>query len=62
MISCKKCGHKESIVKSGFLRGKQRYNCKDCGIYFTVEIEGKFQASKNHQVTIIDIAKTQGTE
>ena len=60
MISCKKCGRKDSIVKSGFLRGKQRYNCKECGIYFTVEIEGKVPTIKNHQVTIIDIAKSLG--
>ena len=60
MISCKKCGRKDSIVKSGFLRGKQRYNCKECGIYFTVEIEGKVATIKNHQVTIIDIAKSLG--
>jgi transposase len=36
MPKCKNC-HSESIVKSGFVRGKQRYKCKDCGFNF---IEG----------------------
>ncbi len=60
MVSCKKCECKEGIIKAGFLRGKQRYNCKDCGIYFTVEIEGKIKTNKSHQITIIDIAKSLG--
>lgn len=60
MISCKKCDSIESIVKSGFLRGKQRFYCKDCGIYFTIEMGDKVKSNKNHQVTIIDIAKSLG--
>ena len=31
---CKKCNSKNSI-KSGFIRGHQRYKCKDCGCQFT---------------------------
>ena len=30
MIKCKKCGG-ENRVKSGFIKGEQRYKCKDCG-------------------------------
>lgn len=60
MISCKKCSQKESIVKSGFLRGKQRYYCKDCELYFTIEMGDKVKNNKTHQVTIIDIAKSLG--
>ena len=33
MISCKKCGTKD-VVKSGKVRGKQRYQCKKCGYHF----------------------------
>jgi len=29
-IKCKKCGS-ENRVKSGFIKGEQRYLCKDCG-------------------------------
>jgi len=33
---CKACQFQESI-KSGFVRGKQRYKCKGCGYYFTIK-------------------------
>jgi transposase-like protein len=31
---CKKCKCK-SIVKNGFMKGKQRYKCRSCGYNFT---------------------------
>jgi transposase len=31
---CKGCGSEER-VKNGFMRGKQRYRCKGCGLNFT---------------------------
>ncbi len=31
---CKRCGSEE-WVKNGFMRGKQRYRCKACGLNFT---------------------------
>ena len=36
MPKCKNCDN-EKVVKSGFVRGKQRYKCKSCGYNF---IEG----------------------
>lgn len=33
MIECKKCGS-DKTVKSGIIRGKQRYLCKQCGYNF----------------------------
>jgi len=30
---CKKCGS-ENNVKAGFIKGEQRYKCKDCGCQF----------------------------
>jgi transposase len=33
-LRCKRCGGKEQI-KNGFMRGKQRYRCKACGLNFT---------------------------
>jgi transposase len=30
---CKKC-HSENQVKAGFIKGEQRYQCKDCGCKF----------------------------
>lgn len=32
-ITCKECGSKD-YVKSGTVRGKQRYKCKSCGLHF----------------------------
>ena len=31
---CPKCGRKEK-VKNEFMRGKQRYKCKNCGCNYT---------------------------
>jgi transposase-like protein len=33
-LRCKGCGSEEHI-KNGFMRGKQRYRCKACGLNFT---------------------------
>ena len=33
-LRCKGCGSEEH-VKNGFMRGKQRYRCKACGLDFT---------------------------
>jgi transposase len=33
-LRCKGCGS-EGHVKNGFMRGKQRYRCKACGLNFT---------------------------
>src|SRR6195952_527210 len=33
-LRCKRCGSEEQ-VKNGFMRGKQRYLCKGCGLNFT---------------------------
>ena len=37
---CPKC-KKDEISKSGIINGRQRYLCKKCTYYFTVEKEGK---------------------
>ena len=45
-LSCKRCGAEE-YVKSGFVRGHQRYKCKSCGCNFTdTALRGKPQAMK----------------
>lgn len=33
-IVCKRCGC-EALMKRGFVSGKQRYQCKSCGMHFT---------------------------
>jgi transposase len=45
-LRCKECGSEEH-VKNGFMRGKQRYRCKACGLNFTdTSLPGKPLAMK----------------
>jgi transposase-like protein len=37
-MKCPKCSCKQS-VKSGKIKGKQRYKCKECGCNYTVELK-----------------------
>ena len=60
MSICSKCISDEHVAKAGFLRGKQRYYCKECDVNFTMEITGDKINRKSHQTTIIDIAKSLG--
>ncbi|GAA4343573.1 LacI family DNA-binding transcriptional regulator [Flaviaesturariibacter amylovorans] len=57
MIRCKKCGEVGYIKKSGKVRGRQRYYCKDCKVYFSEEQEDKSPVAHQHQVTITDLAR-----
>lgn len=59
MIKCTRCGHVHAITKSGIVRGKQRYYCKDCNIYFTLPDVSAvdMRQHKKHMTTIVDIAK-----
>ena len=50
MEVCKNCGS-ESRIKSGFLKGKQRYECKDCGkTYREGDRRVKFSLEKKNKV------------
>lgn len=40
MKTCPQCQSKK-VVKSGVVKEKQRYKCKDCGYHFTVNKIGK---------------------
>ena len=53
----------ETVLRAGFIRGKQRFFCKECNYHFTLYKErenGKTSKRKNHSTTIIDIAKAIG--
>ncbi len=39
-IACPKCTSEE-VAKSGVVKGRQRYRCKQCNYFFTVMKEGK---------------------
>ena len=54
-ISCKSCSSKE-YVKNGFVRGLQRYRCKNCGCNFTnTKTRGKPEAMKALAVLLYGI-------
>lgn len=59
MIKCIRCSHVHAITRSGIVRGKQRYYCKDCNIHFTLPGEAAVEVRqhKKHMATIVDIAK-----
>ena len=61
-VKCNKCNKTETVLRSGFVRGKQRFFCKECAYHFTLHHEGKKANDKKkiHQTTIIDIAKAIG--
>lgn len=40
IINCPKC-KSENINKSGFVKGRQRFMCKDCNYFFSVMKDGK---------------------
>ncbi len=61
MIACPKCQQVETIMKAGFVRGNQRFLCKDCTYYFTIPAaDTPTRKRKRHQTTIIDIAQELG--
>lgn len=61
MIKCTKCDQADSLMKAGFVRGKQRFCCKDCNYYFTIpSVEPQNRKNKRHQTTIVDIARELG--
>ena len=39
-IACPKC-KQEDLVKSGVVKGRQRYRCRNCNYFFTVLKSGK---------------------
>ena len=53
----------ETVLLSGFIRGKQRYFCKGCKYHFTIHHENRKtnnEIKRKRQTTIIDIAKAIG--
>ncbi len=60
MNICSNCGSNENLIRAGFLRGKQRFFCKSCNSYFTTPTPSSRDQKKNHQTTIVDIARVLG--
>lgn len=60
MQRCIKCNSVDGVIKSGFLRGSQRFYCKQCDFNFVLETESNKPIKKSGQVTIVDLAKHLG--
>ena len=64
-VICPKCEKAETIQKSGIVRKKQRFYCKDCNYHFTIHHENTKTRSRQKlqisgQTTLLDIAKVMG--
>lgn len=64
-VSCPKCSKVETIQKSGIVRNKQRFYCKDCNYNFTIHHESsktkvRQKTSTSFQTSLQDIAKAIG--
>lgn len=64
-VICPKCEKAETIQKSGIVRKKQRFYCKDCNYHFTIHHESaksrkKQKANSGGQTSLLDIAKAVG--
>lgn len=64
-VICPRCEKAEKIQKSGIVRKKQRYYCKDCNFHFTLHHESakarnKQKLNTGTQTSLSDIAKAIG--
>ncbi|WP_046244766.1 substrate-binding domain-containing protein [Hymenobacter terrenus] len=61
MTSCVKCKLAGSVLKAGFVRGRQRFRCKACDYHFIEEkAAGQLTERRRRQTTIGDVAKAVG--
>lgn len=58
VIRCIKCDDVSGIARAGQVRGKQRYHCKHCNYYFTLQPSAPTTGSltTRHHATMLDIA------
>lgn len=64
-VICPRCAKPETIQKSGIVRKKQRFYCKDCNFHFTLHHESiktkkKQRLNTGTQTSLSDIAKAIG--
>lgn len=63
-VTCPKCHKAERILKSGIIREKQRFYCKDCNYHFVIKsnkikLQGN-QRKSSGQTSLRDIAEAAG--
>lgn len=63
-VTCPKCQNAERILKSGIIRDKQRYYCKNCNYHFVATNAKQKNAERTRrssgQTSLRDIAKAAG--
>ncbi|KAA9040558.1 LacI family DNA-binding transcriptional regulator [Ginsengibacter hankyongi] len=64
-VVCPRCEKAETVQKSGIVRKKQRFYCKDCNYHFTIYHESiksrkKQKPNSGGQTSLLDIAKAVG--
>lgn len=60
MQKCLKCNKVDGVIRSGIVRGKQRYYCKSCDFSFVLDQNNPDLPKKQGLTTIVDIAKHLG--
>ncbi len=50
-MKCYKC-QSENKVKAGFIRGIQRYKCKNCGCFFSVERKSDVKTERQRKLAL----------
>jgi transposase-like protein len=50
-MKCRRCGEEGGVIKSGWVRGKQRWHCKDCQFHF-VEQDERCKPGSLHQEVV----------
>jgi len=50
-MKCYRC-KSENKVKAGFIRGLQRYKCKDCGCHFSVEKKSDVKTEEQRRMAL----------
>ena len=60
MQKCLKCGKVDGVIRSGIVRGKQRYYCKSCDFSFVLDQNNPDLPKNKGLTTIVDIARHLG--
>ena len=58
-MNCPRC-KSDNKIKAGFIKAAQRYKCKDCGYYFTVELKSTAKSISIKRLPCIYIWKDWG--
>ncbi len=52
MLNCPNCTS-DNFIKSGFMKGSQRYKCKNCGFHYTVSQKSDTSSNEHRRTALI---------